>query len=352
MINQKTIQKLDKKNMYSSIASLSSQCKQVLEEQNSIKIPSNYKNIDNIIVSGMGASNLGGYIIKNLYKQELKVPIEIVKDYNLPNYVNKKTLCIISSYSGTTEETLSTLKEARKKGAKIFIITTGGKLNKFALKYKIPSYIFEPKNNPCNEPRMGLGYSIFGQIIIFNKLGLLKITNKEFKSVIKTIKKFNNKFNIENKKNNYSLEVAKKIHNKIPIVIGSEILLGNIHAFNNQINENAKNFSTRMELPNINHHLLEGLREPKSNQKNLCFIFLNSHLYHKRNQKRYEITKKVIKKNKINFTEYSLSSKTKLDQVFEALVFGSYASFYLAMLNKINPSPVPFVDFFKKEIGK
>jgi len=352
ILNLNTIKKFDKKNMYSSIDSLHLQCRQVLEEKNQIKLPKNYKNINKVVVSGMGASILGGHIIKSLYKDSLKVPVELVRNYTLPAYVNSKTLCIISSYSGTTEETIATFKEARKKKAKIFIITAGGPLKKFSEKYKIPSYIFEPKNNPCNEPRMGLGYSIFGKIMIFNKLGLIKITNKEFENTIKAIKKFSAIFEISNQKNNPALKTAFKLKGKIPVIIGSEILKGNIHAFNNQINENAKNFSTWMEIPNINHHLLEGLKNPTSNTKNLVFLFLNSDLYHKRNQIRYKITEKVIKKNKIESIEYKLKSKSKLEQAFEALILGSYTSFYLSMLNKLNPSPVPFVDFFKKEINK
>ncbi len=348
----KTIKKFDKKDMYSSIGELHMQCKQVLGESNQIKVPKNYKKIDKVVVSGMGASILGGHFIKSLYRDSLKVPIELVSDYTLPAYANSKTLYIISSYSGTTEETIATLKEARKKKAKIFIITAGGLLKRFSKKYKIPSYIFEPKNNPCNEPRMGLGYSIFGKIILFDKLGLIKINKKELESTIKTIKKFSDKFEISNPKNNPALKTAVKLKNKIPVIIGSEILKANIHAFNNQINENAKNFSTWMEIPNINHHLLEGLKNPASNTKNLIFVFLNSNLYYKRNQIRYKITEKVVKKNNIDTTEYKLLSKNKLDQSFEALVFGSYTSFYLAMLNQLNPSPVPFVDFFKKEISK
>lgn len=351
-INLKTIKKLDRQQMYDSIDKLYLQCQQVLNESNSIKIPKSYKSIKNVVISGMGGSIIGGHIIKSIFSDQIKVPIELSNNYTVPNYVNKDTLCIISSYSGSTEETVSALKEAKKKKAKILIITSGGKLKKISEKNNIPGYIFNPKHNKCGEPRIGLGYSIFGQLILLKKSGIIKITNDELKSVIDTIDNFNKKFNVKNKINNAAISIAKKIHEKIPVLVGSEFLMGNIHTFNNQINENAKNFSTWMEIPEINHHLLEGLKNPKTNKQNICFVFIKSKIFHKRNQSRYKITQNTLKKNKIKFIEYKAVSKTKISQSFEILVLGSYISFYASILYGIDPSPVPYVDYFKKEINK
>ena len=337
--------------MYNSIKELFLQCNQVFKDLENIKIPSNYKNIKNIVVSGMGGSGLGAHIIKSIFKNELKFPVEIMNSYHLPAYIDKNTLLIISSYSGSTEETVSAFSEGKKRGAKMFIIASGGKLKKIAEKQNIPFYIFDPKYNSCNEPRMGLGYSIFSQLLLLRKIGIISVKDAEIKQIINNIDDFSEKFSVR-AKNNSALKISKKIEKKIPIIIASEFLTGNAHAFSNQINENAKNFSKWFRIPEICHHLLEGLPNPKVNNKNLFFIFFNSKLYDKRNQIRYKITQKVLKKNKINFIEYNLISKTKFLQSFEMLILGSYASFYLAMLNNINPSPIPFVDFFKEELGK
>lgn len=350
-INLKTIEKLDKKNLYNSIQELDLQCSQVVDEMKKIKIPPAYKKASNIIVSGMGGSALGARIIKSIFLEELKIPMEIVNNYKLPAYLNKNSLCVISSYSGNTEETISCFNQARKQKAKIFVIASGGKLTNLAKKYKIPSYIFNPKYNSCNTPRMALGYSIFAQLLLFQKIGLVKITKNEFKKSIETIEFFNKKFVLQNKVDNQALKIARAMFEKIPLIIGSEFLVGNCRAFRNQINEGSKNFSTFMEIPEINHHLLEGLQNPKTNSKNLMFLFLNSNLYHKRNQLRYKITEKIIKQHNIDFVEYKLTSKTKLQQSMELLVLGSYASFYLAMLNNLDPSPNPYVDYLKKQMG-
>lgn len=350
-INLKIIKNLDKQDMHSSIKKLSLQCEQVFNEWKNIKIAADYKKIQNIVVSGMGGSGLGAHIIKSIFKNELKFPVEIVNSYHLPAYIDKRTFLIISSYSGNTEETLSAFEEGRKRNAKMFIIASGGKLKEISKKYNIPSYIFNPEHNSCNEPRIGLGYSIFSQLLLLRKIGIISIKDIEVKQIIKNLEDFSEKFSFNNK-NSAALKISKKIEQKISVIIASEFLSGNAHAFSNQINENAKNFSKWFSIPEICHHLLEGLPNPKSNNKNLFFVFFNSKLYDKRNQIRYKVMQQVLKKNKIKFIEYNLSSKTKFLQSFEMLILGSYISFYLAMLNNINPSPIPFVDFFKKELGK
>lgn len=350
-INLKIIKNLDKQDMYGSIMELPLQCDQVFQEWKNIKIPANYKKIQNIVVSGMGGSGLGAHIIKSIFNNELKFPVEIMNSYHLPAFVDKNTLLIVSSYSGNTEETLSAFMEGKKRDAKMFIVASGGKLKEMAEKQNIPSYIFNPKHNSCNEPRMGLGYSIFSQLLLLRKIKIISVKDIEIKQVINNLDDFSEKFSVNNK-NSQALAICKKIERKIPIIIASEFLAGNAHAFSNQINENAKNFSKWFRIPEICHHLLEGLPNPKFNCKNLFFIFFNSKLYDKRNQIRYKITQKVLKKNKIDFTEYNLTSKTKFLQSFEMLILGSYTSFYLAMLNNINPSPIPFVDFFKEELKK
>src|SRR5690349_11746769 len=120
------IKALDKSNLLGSVEALPDQILDALEQTKDIVVPEAYKSIKNVVVSGMGGSALGSHIIKGLYKSELKVSFEVVSHYELPGYVNTDTLVLLSSYSGTTEETLASAQDALKKGAKIMVITSGG----------------------------------------------------------------------------------------------------------------------------------------------------------------------------------------------------------------------------------
>lgn len=351
--NLKKIKKLDSCNVLGSIESLGLQCQQAWEEVKKVKIPKSYKNINNVVISGMGGSGLGGHIIQCLFFNELKVPVKVLNSYDISADVNSKTLFIASSYSGNTEETLRSFKQALARKAKVMAITADGQLAKMAKRYKIPVYVFEPRYNPCGQPRLGLGYSIIGQIALFKKAGILNFSDKDLEKIIKVVINGHHRFGVKIKANkNQAKKIAIALKNKIPIIFGSEFLLGNTHVFSNQLNENAKNFATYFAIPELNHHLMEGLTWPKVASKLLEFLFIESDLYLSRNQARYTVTKKVIKRNGFDFVSYKAKEKTKIEQSFEILLFGSYISFYLALLNNLDPAAIPWVDYFKKELAK
>lgn len=348
-----TIKKIDSKNMLQSLQLLYRQVEEVSGIAKDLKVPVQYKKIDRIVVFGMGGSALGTHVIQSLYRKELKYPLEIINGYELPGYVNSKTLVILSSYSGTTEEVLFVAELARMKKAKIAVISAGGTLAEFAHKYRYPALVFTTENNPCGSPRMGLGYSIVGQLILFTQLGVLKISGKTIQQIVKTIAAYDTAYGVLTpEKENLAKQMAKKTIDRSVWYVGSEHLLGNAHIAANQMNENAKRISGFFPLPEINHHLLEGLVYPKTNSKNLLFVLVESDLYSDRVQKRYQVTQKVLTKNTIAYTSFASSETDPLLQVCECLVFFSYVSYYSGILKRIDPTPIPYVDFFKKEMGK
>ncbi len=356
MINlnsREDIESADKGKILESIRSLDGQISQVLEETKVFYLPNNYKDILNVVICGMGGSALGGRVVKALTTPTSRIPIEIVTDYTLPYYVGEKSLVILSSYSGNTEETISALSNAQNKGAKIFGVTTGGKLKNLLIDGNVPAYFFEPKNNPSGQPRMALGYSIAINLVVLSKIGVFTLSENDLKKAVKASSKFIKLFDPKVSENeNVAKKLAQRLFSKAPILFASGHLLGIAHAFKNQINENSKTFSTLFDLPEANHHLLEGLAYPVSAKNVFHFLFFESKNYTPTAQKRYPITEDVVKKVGHEFSVYKTLSKEKLEEIFEILVFGSYLSFYLALLNEVDPSQIPWVDYFKKELAK
>lgn len=345
--NLKQIKKLDSSDVVKSIELFPYQIEQVLKDLNKFKLPKKKKTINQVVIVGMGASNLGPEIVKSLFLDQIKVPISIYHGYQIPASVNKNTLFILSSYSGNTEETLSAYKEAKKKKAQTVILTSGGKLGQT----KSFGYVFNSKNNPSNVPRIGIGYSVSGIMVLLSKFGLLKIDRQLITKSVANLADTNKKLVLEVKiTKNSAKKLALKIHNKQIVVVGSEFLAGNIKTFRNQFCETGKNFASYLLLPNLNHFVIEGLGNPKSNSKNMLFLFINTNLYDKRIQKRNELTKKIVKKNKIEILNINLKSKTKLEQSFELLQLGTWVTYYLGLLNNSNPATNDFVDWFKKRV--
>ncbi|MEA3398714.1 MAG: SIS domain-containing protein [Patescibacteria group bacterium] len=350
---KKQIKKLDPDRVLESIEMVGEQVSQVWQECKKIRLPKSYRKINKVIINGMGGSALGGHILKSVFFDQLKVPVDVINNYQLPASLNKNTLYIISSYSGNTEEPLAAFNEAQKRGAKIFGITSGGKLGRWIKQGKMPGYIFEPNFNPSGQPRMGLGYSLAAQMALLKKAGLIQVSDSEIKKVLATIDRLNAKFSINNLSvKNTAKKLAQRLVDNSLAVVASEFLAGSAHVFANQTNETGKTFSTYFLIPELNHHLLEGLKYPRANRQNLLFVFLESKLYFPKNQLRLKITQKVMAKNKIKYEVYKMSAASKLEQSFEALLLSSYATFYLAILNNLNPNIIPWVDYFKEQLKK
>ena len=338
------ISKIDKKNVYASVEELSSQCKQTWEEIKKINFPQDYKNIQNIILCGMGGSAYAAYFIKCLFGDSLPVPFELINGDTLPMYVNENTLVMLSSYSGSTEETLSCAKQALENKAKITAVTAGSKLGEFIKTNNIPAYIFNPLYNPANQPRLGQGYMIMGHIGILAKIGLVNLPDEDVINATVFLEK-----------NNYVIgELTKKIAQefieKIPVIVGSSHLAGNAHTMRNQFNETAKSFCTYSLIPELNHHLMEGLLYPK--ERILKFLFLNSSLYAAAIKKRFELTKDVVSKNNIEIVNIEILGDTPLAQTLYGLSFGGYLTFYLGILYDQDPSLIPWVDYFKQKLSE
>ncbi len=352
---QATYTKIDQHNTAKSIALLPDQIREIIEEARLIKVPKEYSQINKVVLAGMGGSNLGIRLIRQAFSDQIRVPINIQAGYGVPNYVDKQTLYIISSYSGNTEEPLSTYREAKKRGAKIIAITkneTHNKLRRLILRDDIPAYLFVADKNPSNQPRLGLGYSVFGIAVLLAKVGILQIKVKEINKIIDLLEINSRKLGIRSPSSrNMAKKIAKNLMNKMPILVGAEFLTANLHVLRNQLNENAKTFASYLILPDLNHYALEGLQYPATNQQNLVFVIFNSRFYKKRVQKRLALTAQVIKKNKIKVIEINLQATNKKAQIFELLQLGSWLSYYLGILYEVDPANIPWVNWFKEKLA-
>lgn len=351
--DKKILTKYNKSKVAETISYLSEQIATSFNDASATNFSKSYKNFQNVVVCGMGGSNLATELVRSVYGREMKIPFVLVRNYGIPAFVNSKSLVIISSYSGNTEEIVNCLKEARDKKAKIFCMASGGKILSAAKRYKLPYYKIDKKFNPGNQPRYGVGSQFGATLAVFNKLGLLSIRNKDINEAVDYLYILNKGFDAEMESNkNIAKDLAMEIKGSFPILVGAEFLTANTHILNNQINESAKNLSAYYPIPELNHHLLEGLQLPSVVNKKIKFLFFNSNLYSERISKRFKITQQVLKKQKINYIDYSIVGDSRLLAALEILLLGSWISYYLTILNEQNPTAIPYVDYFKKQLSK
>ena len=346
------IKKIDRSNVYGSIIELPKQCIHAFEEASKVEVPESYFDVENIVMCGMGGSGLGARIIESAFRKQLRKPLYRINDYDLPGFVDLHTLVFVSSYSGNTEESISNARRAIEKGAKVIAIADSGKLLDFAKEFELPFYNIDPKFNPSNQPRMAIGYSVIGQLVLASKCGLIDFDESEIQKIVAILDDVIDKYKIEVPfDQNPAKKTASDLINSIILFFSAEHLVGATHTVNNQFNENTKILTFDFVIPELNHHLMEGLKNPDFVKNQVSVYLFKSSLYTDHIIKRFDITSEVIEKNGMKKYEYVATSETILSQVFEIIQFGSFLNFYLSMLYNQDPTPIPWVDYFKKRIS-
>ncbi len=309
-----------------------------------IRLPASYRKINHVVVVAMGGSALGAHVVRSVFADQLTVPIEVVNGYKLPATANKSALVILSSFSGTTEEILTAYAEARKKKLNIFVIAAGGDLAKWAKRDKVPGYFFNPMDF-APQPRYGTGFMTFGIVGALVQLKVLKLSDREVFDLVTYLGK-------NSARAKTGKQIARKLVNRVPVMVASEHLEGSAHVFANQMNESAKQFAARFPIPELNHHLMEGLAFPKTLIKEMSFIFIESKFYHPRVQKRYPLTQQIVKKNGGQIVRITLNGKTKLEQAFELIQLGAYVTAEISSIMKTDPEQIQWVNWFKAQMKK
>ena len=344
MVNLDKIKKFDVNDCYGSTRQLPEQILQVIDDTSKIKFPNTYRNSDLIAIAGMGGSIYSAYVARSLLNENLTKPLAILNGYRIPQYVLRDTFFMAVSYSGNTEETVGATLAAIKDNDAVTGVVGGGKLAEIFNENKTPFYNFVPTHNPCNAPRIGLGYTIFGPLMILQRLGYMNFEVKQLCKAIEYLQK-NDKY-IQEK----AASDAAKLKDSIVVFVGTNHMSGLVHIARNQMNETAKTMSTFQLVPELNHHMLEGLEHPKNSK--VKFLFYNSLLSHERNQKRLSITKEVLGKQGMPYLDVNFDTNDKFEEFLAYLSYGAYLSFFLGIENGVNPTTNPWVDYFKDKMVK
>jgi len=342
------IKKLDPKGMMNWIKDFPYQVENAVKIGISSSIKCNSKNVQNIILTGLGGSAIAGDLLRCYLSKELKIPFIVNRHYQLPEFVSKNSLVIVSSYSGNTEETISAYKDAIKKKARILCISTGGKIEKMAQKQE-HSCIKIP---PGLSPRAALGYSFFPLLVVLSRIGLIKKKENEIKETIKLLKEKSSILSNIESPENLSLKLAEKLIGKIPVIYSSLDLEAVNLRWRGQFAENAKQLAFGHVLPEMNHNELVGWKVLTDLMKQMHVIFLLDKEDHKRIQIRESITKEILANYADGITEVHSTGKSPLARIFSLVYYGDWTSFYLAILNHEDPEPVKVIDYLKAKLAR
>ncbi len=315
-----------------------------LEE--AIEIGKNFKpkrsktKLNNIVICGLGGSGIGGGIARDLVASECTVPITLVNDYDIPGFVGKDTLCIASSYSGNTEETLEAVSKAKRKGATICAITSGGKLEKMCKRNNY-DHIIVPGGMP---PRAALGYSLTQQLYVLHAYGFTSDkTLKQMKGCVKYLEK--NQSSIKSR----AKRIAKKVYDKIPVLYIQDGLESVAIRWRQQLNENSKMLLWHNKIPEMNHNELVGWAKP---YPEVVPIFISTDYDHKRSLMRRDLNKKVISKLSAPPIMIQAQGRNRTEQVMYLINLGDWISVDAADLREVDAMDITVINNLKSALSK
>lgn len=344
----KTYATIDPEDIRYGVEHLSEQVRTAWAETKQMKLPAGFAHVPSIVIAGMGGSALGPEMLMTAFGDRLRVPVTIVRDYSLPPTVDAKSLVILSSFSGTTEETLSVADEVKKKKMKAIVIAAGGPLAARAKEEGWPSYVFSP-GELAKEPRLGTCFSLIGIAGMLTSCGLLKLADVDVRRMLTAMGDVLDTSAIDvPESENPAKVVARALVGRAVCVVAAEHLVGNAHVMTNQINESGKQFAFQLTLPELNHHFLESTMYPKGFGAKMTVLMLRSQHYHPRVQKRFDITAAMFERVGVEVIDYEATGKDALEECGEVLQFGSFATYYLAIINGVNPRTTLYVGEFKK----
>jgi glucose/mannose-6-phosphate isomerase len=324
-------------------------CRRAWSQSLDLDLPQSYTLINEVAILGMGGSAIGGDLLSSLVIDECKAQISVHRGYNPPAFIDEKTLVIASSYSGTTEETLSAFKQTFATGARKMVMTSGGELGKIAAEHNLPAFIFDYKS----PPRAAMPLSFMALLGICCKLGLISDKGADVEEACYVLNKMAVSLNETTpEKDNPAKQMARRLHGNMVVAYGGEHLSEVAARWKIQVNENAKGWAVSGAFPELNHNSATGYTVPKEISEKSRVVMLRSASLHPRVLLRYDITGKILDQAGVKHEIADAEGKSKLAQMMSLILLGDYVSYYLALLYGIDPYPIKAVEYLKSELNK
>lgn len=307
-----------------------------------------HRELQRIVVAGMGGSALAALLAKNWLERELPLQIEVVRTYELPEYVDAQTLVICSSYSGNTEETIAAYEDASRRGAQLAIIAAGGKLLEFANERQIAAV----KLPNGVQPRMAMLYNLRALVRVLAHFEQIDTNYYE------QIAHYGTWLHEESAAwgsgvttdKNIAKQLALFSVGKTPVFYAGHLMAPVAYKWKISWNENAKNVAFWNELPEFNHNEFMGWASHPV-EKPFAVVDLVSEFEHKRIQKRFEISDRLLSGRRPKAHIVRLQGESPLAQMLWGCILADFVSIYVAVLNGVDPTPVNLIEKFKAEMA-
>jgi glucose/mannose-6-phosphate isomerase len=343
----RTYQTWDPTDMGVRLDGLPDQCRRAWRQVMAFDIPAHYRNVNKVVILGAGGSAIGGEMLADLAALQGGTHIQLCQDYTLPCPIDGQTLVIASSNSGNTEETLAAFRQAIAKGAKAVAMTTGGALLDEAGRHGVPVFKLES----MGEPRCAVGYSLLVPLGLLTRLGLVQDSRDDVTQAIGDLETAVARLGRHvPSTRNLAKELAQAFLGRLPVIYGGGIFRGVAHRWKTQLNENAKVWAVWDMIPEVNHNAVVGYARPEAVRKLVLAVLLKPGYLHERVALRYQPTNDLLNIYGVESVVIEGQGGSPIAQVLLTTLLGDYISYYLAMLQGLDPSPTGPIDTIKTHL--
>ncbi len=343
-----TVHQRDPRGMYGLAMGFPDQCRKALEIAESSPLPREERGVRQVVLTGLGGSAAGGDFVRTLFDTEGRIPFSVNRDYGLPAWVGSETLVLASSYSGNTEETLASYADAKRRGARIIAVTSGGELGRLAHADGYP-VVTIPGGQP---PRTAMGFMMVPAIVATTRLGLL--APQDIAGAAAHMDSLLPSWRAESATaGNEAKQLAAELHGALGVLYGlgqwESVVAGR---WKGQINENAKQHVFAHALPEMNHNEILGWEGAgRVSVGKWVTLLLEDGSESDRMQLRAEVTLGLVKKT-ATVRRVRASGPTLLARMLSLALLGDFVSLYLAALNGEDPYTIASIDLIKERLSK
>jgi glucose/mannose-6-phosphate isomerase len=327
---------------------------------NDAQTPQLERTYSSVVFAGMGGSGIIGEIISDLSNESDSLRVDVLKEYHLPRHYSNETLVVGVSASGNTEETLSVLSEANKRGFDVCTFGSGGLLEKFSqsnprIKFTKTSMLKVPRSS-----FPGLFYVVL-KFMIQN--GYLRISEEHVQDSIDCLARARELCQKPSAKQNRALEIAAALSqgkNAIPLIYSSRRTRAVGLRFRQSLNENAKTHGFDGVVPELCHNEIVAWDRNTTGKKrtgreetggsNFVPISLRLEDDPLEIKTRFQIIEDILRRSKAQFIQAPSLGTVYLSRIMSMLYVLDYATYYTAIFKHIDPIQTPSIDYLKSEL--
>lgn len=307
--------------------------------------------IEGIVVLGTGGGSAASVnLLKSYLFDELKVPLVLNQGYSIPAFVGDRTLVIVVSHSGNTEEVVSSYEQAIAARAKIAVITAGGKVLEMARQNGHP-HLLVPGGMM---PRIALGYIFLPMLALLGKLGLAGDKAEEVAETIALFAALHQQYGLQTPlAANPAKQIAREMDGLTPVIYGTlPFFDAPAWRWKNQLGENGKVMAFWNAIPSLHHDEAVGWDAPSAMLRGYHFTLIRDAEDSDKMCKRVEISADILRERAGAVRIVHSQGTSRLARLFSIVYLADYVSLYTALIRGVDPTPVEVINLFKSKLGQ